>query len=229
MNTQRTIVLFLGPPGAGKGSLSQLCVKRLGWQQLSTGNLCREHITSQTEIGKKIDFAIKSGKLLSDEMMVAMVDGWLAESMQSQTVIFDGFPRTVAQAESLQKLLEARSGNISLHLIRLVIPDEELVRRLLARSICQNKICQRVYSVRHGSNHAPTFENQCDDCNSPLMRRSDDEEIAIKERLKIYHDHEMGLCSFYEDTGYLVNTVEAHVPIEEVYARMLATTGILPA
>lgn len=224
MITQRNIVLFLGPPGAGKGSLSQLCIKRLGWQQLSTGNLFREHIALGTELGKEVDFAIKSGKLISDSLVVDMVDVWLGRSMKSQTVIFDGFPRTVPQAGSLQKLLESR-GDISLHLVRLTIPDEDLMYRLLARSICQNNECQMVYSLRKGSGHSPSQLNTCDECNSPLMRRSDDDETSIKERLKIYHEHEQGLRLFYEASGYPVTSIEAHVPIEEVYERVVETTG----
>ncbi len=98
MSTERSIVIFIGPPGAGKGSLSQLCVKELGWAQLSTGNLCRYHITEQTELGKQIDLAIKSGKLISDGVIVDMVDKALPETFkQSPIVILDGFPRTVAK------------------------------------------------------------------------------------------------------------------------------------
>lgn len=224
MKTQRNIVLFLGPPGAGKGSLSQLCVKRLGWQQLSTGNLCREHIAQGTQLGKEIDFAIKSGKLISDSLIIDMVNEWLGQSMSSQTVIFDGFPRTVPQAESLQGLLEAR-GDMALHLVRLVIPDEDLVYRLSARSICQNKSCQMVYSLHKSSALLPTRENTCNECESALVRRSDDEESSIRERLRIYHEHEKGLRSFYEDSGLKVCTVEAHMPLEHVYERLLESTG----
>ncbi len=223
---KKQIVLFLGPPGAGKGSLSQLCVKRLGWQQLSTGNLCREHIAQGTELGKEIDFAIKSGKLISDTMIIGMVDEWLATSMGGHTVIFDGFPRTVPQAESLQKLLEAR-GDIALHLVRLVIPDKDLVYRLLARSICQYNSCQMVYSLHKLSAHSPTIVNVCNECDSPLIRRSDDEEAAITERLRIYHEHEKGLSSFYEKVGHPVSSVEAHMPLDEVYERLLETTGLM--
>lgn len=224
MKRRKDIVIFLGPPGSGKGSLSQLCVKRLGWHQLSTGNLCREHIARGTEIGTQIDFAIKSGKLISDTMIIDMVDEWLVNSMGGHTVIFDGFPRTVPQAESLQKLLEAR-GDIALHLVRLVIPDKDLVHRLLARSICQNNSCQMVYSSNKLSAHSPTVVNICNECDSPLIRRSDDEEAAIHERLRIYHEHEKGLSSFYEKVGHPVSTVEAHMPLEEVYEHLLKTTG----
>ncbi len=224
---KRTIVLFLGPPGSGKGSLSQLCVKRLGWQQLSTGNLCREYSAQASELGKKIDFALKSGKLISDSLIIGMVDEWLAASSEGdQTVIFDGFPRTVPQAESLQKLVETR-GDISLQLVRLEIEDKELVFRLLARTICENKKCQTVYSLHIHSAMSPKSSGTCNECESPLMRRSDDEETAITERLRIYHEHEKGLLDFYKEIGHSIKTVKASVPLEEVYASFLDTAGLI--
>ena len=162
--------------------------------------------------------------LISDALVMTMVDEWLTQPMKSQTVIFDGFPRTVPQAETLQELLESR-GDMALHLVRLVIPDEDLVYRLLARSICQNNSCQMVYSLHKGSGNTPTQINVCNECSSPLVRRSDDEEAAIMERLRIYHEHEMGLHDFYEKSGHPVSVLEAHMPLEDVYERLLETTG----
>ena len=221
----KEIVVFLGPPGAGKGTLSSLCIKRLGWIQLSTGNLCREHIGQRTEIGEKIDFAIKSGKLVDDSLIVAMVDQWLTEKVTTdQTVIFDGFPRTVPQAKALQKLI-AKRGDISLCLVRLTMKDDDLVTRLLARAICKNNKCQSVYSVHKHSLLKPRTPNKCDECEGELVRRSDDEESAIAERLKIYHKHEKGLVSFYKNLGQMIRNVEAHQPLEGVYCSFLDTTG----
>ena len=223
----KEIVLFLGPPGAGKGTLSHLCVKRLGWIQLSTGNLCREHIAQRTEIGEKIDFAIKSGKLVEDSLIVDMVDQWLDKTVKGdQTVIFDGFPRTVPQAEALQKLI-AKRGDISLRLVRLTMSDTDLVTRLLSRAICKNNKCQAVYSVHEHSSLKPRTPNICDECEGVLVRRSDDEETAITERLKIYHEHEKGLLSFYEMMGQMISDVEAHQPLEEVYCSFLDIQGML--
>ncbi len=222
---QKEIVLFLGPPGAGKGTLSHLCVKRLGWVQLSTGNLCREHIAQGTEIGQKIDFAIKSGKLVDDSLIVDMVDRWLDEMVTGdQTIIFDGFPRTVPQAEALHSLIDKRD-DISLRLVKLSMADQDLVTRLLARAICVNNKCQAVYSVHEHSSLKPRIPNVCDECEGDLARRSDDEEQAITERLKLYHEHEKGLISFYEAREQLVHEVEAHQPLEQVYGHFLAVTG----
>ena len=224
---KKKIVLFLGPPGAGKGSLSQLCVKRLGWQQLSTGNLCREHIAQGTDIGKEIDFAMKSGKLIADSLIIDMVDQWLASSqIGDQTIIFDGFPRTVPQAASLQELVESH-GDIEIRLLRLAIDDKELVYRLSARSICQNKKCMMVYSLHKDSALLPKKSDICNECQGPLVRRPDDEESAIRERLRIYHEHERGLLGFFESIGHLINTVEASLPLEKVYVSFIDTTGFV--
>ncbi len=225
MKTTKEIVLFLGPPGAGKGTLSHLCVKRLGWVQLSTGNLCREHIAQGTEIGEKIDFAIKSGKLVSDSLIVDMVGQWLSECVTGdQTVVFDGFPRTVPQAEALNELLSKR-GDVSLRLVRLTMSDDHLVTRLLSRIICSDKKCQAVYSVHEHSSLKPRKENICDECEGSLVRRSDDEESAIAERLKIYHEHEKRLLSFYKKIGQSICNVEAHQSLEEVYGSFIDMTG----
>ena len=225
MKISKEIILFLGPPGAGKGTLSHLCIRRLGWVQLSTGNLCREHIARGTEIGEKIDFAIKSGKLVSDSLIVDMVGRWLTEVVtDDQTVIFDGFPRTVPQAQALYELL-SQHRDVSLKLIRLTMSDEDLVTRLLSRAICSDEECQSVYSVHEHSSLRPRIENICDDCESDLVRRSDDEEEAIVERLKIYHKHEKGLLSFFEKVGQAICNVEAHQPLEEVYCSFIDTTG----
>jgi len=192
--TRKEIVLFLGPPGAGKGTLSHLCVKRLGWVQLSTGNLCREHIAQSTEIGKKIDFALKSGKLVEDSLIVDMVDQWLNGLTETvtggQTVIFDGFPRTVPQAEALQELI-AKRGDISLRLVRLTMSDNDLVTRLLARAICKNNKCQAVYSVHEHSTLKPRKPDICDEL--PLHLSID--LYSHKKRVSPFHADDRSLSA----------------------------------
>ncbi len=225
MNKQKDIYIFLGPPGSGKGSLSQLCRKRLGWQQLSTGNLCREHIAKETEIGKKIDFAIKSGKLISDSLIVDMVHEWLAtKANAAKPVIFDGFPRTVLQARILYELVKNSKG-IRLHLVQLTVPDEEIVYRLSARSICKNNECQCVYSLHKHSALQPRKEMTCNECESPLVCRTDDEESAIYERLRIYHQHERAMLDFFGSIGHSIGTIRADAPLEDVYKIFLDIAG----
>ena len=224
-NGGKDIYIFLGPPGSGKGSLSQLCVKRLGWQQLSTGNLCREYIAQQSEIGKQIDFAIKSGKLIPDSLMLEMVNEWLAQTLSNQpAVIFDGFPRTVPQARALHELIESLK-DVRMNILRMDITHEEVVSRLLARAICQNNKCQSVYSIHKHSTQQPKQPMTCDECESPLIRRSDDEESAIYERLKIYAAHERELRDFYESVGKPIQVISSNEPLETVYNKLIEHLG----
>lgn len=225
----KDIVIFLGPPGSGKGSLSQLFVKRLGWVQLSTGNLCREHIAHQTEIGKQIDFAIKSGKLITDSLIIDMVQDWmLAHDQGVSVVILDGFPRTVAQADALQKLLTEKYPNIRVSIIQLVLPQEKIVERLASRRICGNNKCQAVYSLAKDSQHKPKKDMECDLCCSALIRRADDEEESIQQRLKLHYENEQALLEYYKKINQPITTCNVDQPLENVYQQLLNIMGYNP-
>ncbi len=223
----KTIFIFLGPPGSGKGSLSQLCAKRLGWVQLSTGNLCRQNICEQTEIGKQIDFAIKSGKLITDSLIISMVDEWLrANSELHKAVILDGFPRTVAQAESLSEFLALpHLSQVKLKVVKMVLEDASVMKRLSMRSICKNSKCQAVYSLANGSPLKPRKHALCDECASPLMQRSDDDEETTRQRLLMYHKHEQGLSDFYQKQRQNIIALNVEQPLEKVYDQLLGIVG----
>ncbi len=208
----------MGPPGAGKGSLAHLCVTDLGWQQLSTGNLCRKHIAIQSEIGKSIDFAIKSGKLISDDLITRMVTDWLSENISAdEIVILDGFPRTIAQADVFNTLLKTAYNDCKLRVVRLTIPDDEVVMRLTNRFICKNKDCQTAYSMRKGSNLGPKVALRCDSCGSDLERRADDEESTIRERLAIYHKHEQDMLNFYARIGQPIYELDSAMSLTSIF------------
>ena len=129
MKSVKDIYIFVGPPGSGKGSLSHLCKKNLGWAHLSTGNLCRQHIARMTDIGLKIDHAIKSGKLIDDELMIDMVASWIQEATElSSGIILDGFPRTVAQARALDYLFaQDNFNNSSVTVVSMNIHDDHVM------------------------------------------------------------------------------------------------------
>lgn len=223
----KDIVIFLGPPGSGKGSLSQLCVKRLGWVQLSTGNLCREHIAHQTEIGKQIDFAIKSGKLITDSLIIRMVQDWmLTHSKDVSVVILDGFPRTVTQAEVLQKLIADTSSESNLSIINLVLDQEKIIERLANRRICENNTCQAVYSLSSQSKHMPKKDMICDECSGALIRRADDEEESIRQRLKLHYENERMLIDFYQKNDQQIIACDVARSLESVYQQILSIMGL---
>ena len=210
----REIYIFLGPPGSGKGTIADLCIKELGWKQLSTGNLCRKHISEGSEIGKQIDLIIKSGKLIPDKLIFDMVKDWLLKQSEIlKPIILDGFPRTVVQAKGLMDLLK----NSNLNVVRFVIPDKALISRLLSRLICSNKGCQAGYSAVPGSGLEPKKDMVCNICESPLIRRGDDEIESIKKRIAIYGKHEQDLLDFFSLIGQEVKGIDADKLVSEVF------------
>lgn len=218
MNRKKEVFVFIGPPGSGKGSLSSYCIIKLGWTQLSTGFLCRKNINENTEIGKQIDFAIKSGKLISDGLIISMVEEWLVNNgSQFETTILDGFPRTVKQAEALNYILNNKIKDCILKIVRLFISDDVIIKRLAARLICSNNDCQAIYSSLPLSALMPEQSMKCDNCQNELVRRSDDEINSVKERLKVYHSHEQVLLDYYRAYGLPINEVNVEKPLNDVF------------
>ena len=212
------IYIFLGPPGVGKGSLSQLCVENLGWVQLSTGNLCRSHVANKTEIGKNIDFIINSGKLIPDSLIIEMVSDWLKNnSTSNSSIILDGYPRTVVQAKSLNELLEKKFNDCDVNIVKLTISEKDVIARLTTRLICSNNKCQAVYSTV-GQLLIPKKMNLCDKCSSALMRRNDDEEKFIKERLLLSNKNEAELIQYYSEIGQEVLNLNVEKPLSDVFS-----------
>lgn len=215
-NPTRNILLFLGPPGSGKGTLSQLCVNKLGHEQLSTGNLCRNHIAQQSEIGKKIDLILKSGKLIDDGLVTSMVTSWIEQNPQKQIVILDGYPRTIIQAELFNKFIVSDNTARTV-VVHLAIPEHIVIQRLNMRLICSKRECQAVYSLLPNSSSRPQKEFVCDKCTSTLIRRPDDEIEAITQRLKLYTDNEHALLDFYAKQKYPYINIDAQHDVKTVF------------
>jgi adenylate kinase len=225
LNTQRKIIIFIGPPGSGKGSLSHLCKEHFNWVQLSTGNLCRKHIAERTEIGTQIDNAIKEGKLISDSLIISMVDGWLT-TQRAEYVILDGYPRTVTQARALRKLMSDKFNEVGLSIVKLAISDKQVIARLTERSVCQNQDCQAVYSTREGSSLAPKHKMTCNKCDGLLVKRADDRIEVIQERLKTYYTYEKDLVNYYMSADIEVKKLEVEKPLVEVFSELQALIGM---
>jgi len=175
-------------------------------------------VANKTSIGKKIDFAIKSGKLISDDLITQMIIEWfINQPADNSTVILDGYPRTVAQAQFFNDFVQKNFEAPKLKIIKFLIPDDTVVTRLCHRYVCQNNDCQVVYSLTSDSLNSPKKLMVCDFCSSSLGRRSDDKESTIRKRLKIYYKYEEKLLNFYRDSGQFIKKVNVNKTLNEVF------------
>jgi len=207
------IVLF-GPPGAGKGTQSALLVERLGMKHISTGDLFREAMKNQTPLGVQAKAYVDAGKLVPDEIVIGMVEEVLNE-LNDQSFIFDGFPRTVPQAEALESLMLKVGMKIG-RAIFLEVPRESLMRRLTGRRVCSS--CSAVY---HVDSKPPAKDGVCDACGGPVVQRKDDQAEVIGTRLEAYDKSTSPLKEFYTQKGILAE-VNGLGDTEEVYGRLVA-------
>jgi adenylate kinase len=194
------IIIMLGAQGTGKGTVAGLISKEIGIPQISTGDIFRKNISEKTELGIEADKYISKGNLVPDEITVPMVEDRLTWEDAKNGVILDGFPRTIEQAEALDKMLEKEGKRVDL-VVNLVTPKEELIDRMLTRRVCTNQECKATYNIKL---HPPVKEGICDKCGSPLKQRADDSDSeAIKRRLEIYEEKTSPLVKYYEDKGVL--------------------------
>lgn len=201
------LILF-GAPGAGKGTQSELLIKRLGMTQISTGDLFRAAIKGQTDLGKKAQEFMDKGQLVPDSIVIGMVEEVLQKGVKN--FILDGFPRTVAQAEALDALLNKMTLSIG-KAIFLEVPMEILMDRLTGRRVC--KSCGAVY---HIVSKPSKTEGICDNCGGEVVQRNDDKADVIETRLKTYQEFTSPLKEFYKKSGKYIQ-VDGNRGTEEVY------------
>lgn len=181
-------IILLGPPGAGKGTQAQLISKEFGIPQVSTGDMLRAAIKAGTELGKQAKSVMDKGQLVSDELIINLVKERIAQPDCANGCIFDGFPRTIAQAEALS----AANVNIDF-VVEISVPDDEIVKRLSGRR--SHPASGRVYHVVY---NPPKVEGLDDETGEPLIQRDDDKEETIKDRLKVYHNQTAALVAHYQ-------------------------------
>lgn len=209
--TQTQVVILLGPPGAGKGSQAAFLKETLHVPHISTGDLLRNHIKNQTELGKKAKSYIDAGKLGPDELIFSMLFERVAAPDCEKGYILDGFPRNLEQAKTFQKQL---NDEVSVVAINLAVPDSILIDRIVNRQICQE--CQAPY---HLTFSPPKVKGVCDVCKGTLYHRSDDTKEIVQNRLKVYHEQTAPLIDYYANQGKL-HMIDGNKPKEQVVAQL---------
>ena len=210
-------IIMLGAPGAGKGTISSRLKQIYNIPHIATGDIFRENIKNETELGKKAKDFIDKGKLVPDDITINMMIDRISKDDCKSGFILDGFPRTINQADGLDKQLKNINSKIDLAL--LVEADEEtLIKRLSGRRVCEK--CGATYHIEHLK---PKVENVCDVCGGNLIIRKDDTEEVIKDRLKTYHEQTEPLIEYYKKQN-LVKTVngfdDINVTLEKISEMM---------
>jgi adenylate kinase len=214
------VVILLGPPGVGKGTQGALLCESTGWLHLSTGDLLRTARREGTPLGREAQAFMDRGELVPDDVIVGMVREALAALPAEAGVVFDGFPRTVPQAEALDAVL-AELGRRVDGVAVLSADDEVVVKRLSGRRSCPE--CGTVYNVHF---NPPAAEGVCDRCGHALVRREDDSPETVRNRLDVYHRQTEPLIRFYEEHGAPVHTVDADRPVDDVQAALRGALGV---
>lgn len=182
-------IILLGPPGAGKGTQAQALKDKFNIPQISTGEILRAEIKAQSELGKKLKAIVDSGALVSDDIIIEIVKKKIASPECKNGFLFDGFPRTLTQAEAV------KSAGIKIdHVIEITVPDEEIIKRMSGRRV--HLASGRTY---HNEYNPPKTAGQDDVTNEPLVQREDDKEETVKKRLDVYHQQTKPLVEYYEN------------------------------
>lgn len=210
-------IIFLGPPGAGKGTQAQRLERDHGWVQLSTGDMLRAASAAGTELGRKARSIMDTGELVPDEVMAGIISERLDDVRDG--FVLDGFPRTLAQAEFLDGALADRNMSIDA-VIEFTFEEEALVRRLSGRFACAN--CGAVY---HDAFKPPQNAGECDHCRGcEFERRTDDEPDAVRNRLEVYRRQTEPLLPYYRDKGML-KSVDGMAAVDAVTQQIEAIVG----
>ncbi len=214
----RRAVIFLGPPGAGKGTQAKEVAKAFAMPHLSTGDMLREHVGQGTELGKLAKPIMERGELVPDEVVLGMVEERLSRPDCAKGCVLDGFPRTLTQAEKLDEIFQ-RSGFGRARVMHIVVEDAFLLRRLTGRRTC--KAGGEIYNVYE---RPPKVEGRCDNDGGELVQRADDTEEVVASRLHTYHRQTQPLVDYYRTQGTLVD-VDGAPAAEEIAAKIRRILG----
>lgn len=207
-----TVVILLGPPGSGKGTQAVRLAKELKIPHISTGDLFRENIGQNTELGKKAKSYMDAGQLVPDPLLLEMLMDRVSRPDSAHGYLLDGSPRTIPQAEAIDQYLKGKARVI---VINLDVPDEAIVKRIAGRVTCKD--CGNIQNLYFSP---PKEEGKCDLCGGPMTQRKDDTPEVVKERLRVYHAQTAPLVDYYSKQGNLV-TINGQNDPEVIYQQIL--------
>lgn len=193
---ERLNLIFLGPPGAGKGTQADLLANQYGYIKVSTGDILREAVKNKTPLGKKAESYMKRGELVPDDIMLGLIEDTIKKI--GNGFILDGFPRTLPQAKGLEEIL--KKNGLQIHKVIFIdVSDDVIIQRLSSRRVCPN--CKATYNL---ISNPPKKDEICDQCGTNLIQRPDDNPDVIKTRLKVYRAHTQPLIDFYAMKNILI-------------------------
>jgi adenylate kinase len=207
-------LVFLGAPGAGKGTQAAVVSQKLKLAHIASGDLFRQAVEKGTALGKSVKTYMDKGALVPDEVTIQLISERLNEPDCKGGCVFDGFPRTIEQARALDKMLSSHGETIN-KAVYIEVPEKELLKRLSGRWICRN--CQAPY---HEVSSPPKARGKCDKCSGELYQRADDNEQTIKERLKVYFAQTTPVLDYYKAEGKLA-TINGNLDIDEVSKKII--------
>lgn len=216
-------LVLLGPPGAGKGTQARMLEKRLGVPQVASGDLLRAAVRKRTPLGVEAKRYMDKGALVPDELVLKLIEERLHQADAASGFILDGFPRTAAQAETLTAMLQASGSRQLDKVIAIIVPDDEIVKRISGRRTCKN--CGAMYHVIYDP---PRNQNLCNSCNGELYQRDDDAEDTVRMRLEVYAATMRPLLEYYGRLGLLAQIDGIGRP-EEIQQSILGALGNIGA
>lgn len=214
-----TYVVLLGPPGAGKGTQAKIISETYGLPHISSGDIFREHLKGQTDLGKLADRYMSRGELVPDDVTIAMIRERLARPDCAQGALLDGFPRTPAQAEALSDMLETFNSKVDA-VPYINVPPEVLIERLGGRWVCRAN-----GHVFHEKNNPPKEPGRCDIDGSELYQREDDKPETVARRIRVYLEQTEPLIAYYRQRGLLIE-IDGKQPIDKVTSDLLEALAI---
>ena len=197
------ILIMLGAPGTGKGTVASKLSEKLGIPQVSTGDIFRKAMAEKTPVGIEAEQYISKGQLVPDEVTIKIVEERLKDADVQNGLILDGFPRTIEQAEALDKMLKEANKEITLA-INLETPEEEIIDRIVNRRVCSNQECKTTYNTKL---NPPKQDGICDKCGAELKQRKDDNEETVRNRLVTYYKQSAPIVDYYKNKDLLYSTL----------------------